>query len=73
MNFIIECLMYYDIYLLFLVSRSVAKLQDKQSFWNDVSEDKLWETKKQKMLDSQPEYCIRPQKQKYIYFIKGFS
>ena len=51
--------------LLVLALKNItATLQDKQSFWKDVSEDKLWETRKQRMLDSKAKYNIRPQKQK---------
>ena len=46
------------------LKNTTASLQDKQSFWKDVSEDKLWETRKQRMLDSKARYNIRPQKQK---------
>ena len=50
--------------LILIALRNVTKLQDKQSFWNDVSEDKLWETRKEKFLATQPNNNIRPQKQK---------
>ena len=45
---------------------NTSTLQDKQSFWNGVSEDKMWENKKQRKLESHIEYNIRPQQQRYI-------
>ena len=39
---------------------NASRLQDKQSFWNGMSEDKMWENKKQRKLESHIEYNIRP-------------
>ena len=37
-----------------------ANIQDKYSFWNDISEDKLWQNRKEKMLQAKEEYCLLP-------------
>ena len=50
---------------------TVSTLQGKQSFWNDVSEDKMWENKQQKKQESQAElHSVRsPQHQRYAHGI----
>ena len=41
-----------------------SQIQDKQSFWKDVSDNKSWECKSQRKKDSQFEYNTRPQQHK---------
>ena len=47
-------------YLIAIKDVASANIQDKYSFWNDISEDKLWENRKEKMLQAKEEYSLRP-------------
>ena len=42
-----------------------ANIQDKYSFWNDISEDKLWQNRREKMLQVKEEYSLRPHQTRY--------
>ena len=42
-----------------------ANIQDKYSFWNDISEDRLWQNRKEKMLQAKEEYSLRPHQTRY--------
>ena len=54
-------------YVIGLRNITESTIQGKQSFWNDVSEDKMWENKQQKKQESQAElHSVRPQQQRYI-------
>ena len=43
---------------------NTSTVQDKQSFWNGISEDKLWENKQRRKQQSHIEYNIRPHQQR---------
>ena len=47
-------------YLIAIKDVASANIQDKYSFWNDISEDKLWQNRKEKMLQAKEEYSLRP-------------
>ena len=47
-------------YIIAIKDIESANIQDKYSFWNDISEDKLWQNRKEKMLQAKEEYSLRP-------------
>ena len=47
-------------YIIAIKDIESANIQDKYSFWNDISEDKLWQNRKEKMLQVKEEYSLRP-------------
>ena len=52
-------------YLIAIKDIKSANIQDKYSFWNDISEDKLWQNRKEKMLQAKEEYSLRPHQTRY--------
>ena len=59
--------MFNNFYATGLRNITASTIQGKQSFWNDVSEDKMWENKQIKKQESQAElHSVRPQQQRYI-------
>ena len=51
-------------YIIAIKDIESANIQDKYSFWNDISEDKLWQNRKEKMLQVKEEYSLRPHQTK---------
>ena len=53
-------------YIIAIKDIESANIQDKYSFWNDISEDKLWQNRKEKMLQVKEEYSLRPHQTRYV-------